>query len=72
MSKDKYTVRFLRIAEEDLWDIVSYIAPDNPGEAEEVVNKIEKKYSIACFKSFYRKCTERIRIQKNELSLPYR
>lgn len=42
MKKDKYSIRFLRIAEEDLIEIVSYIALDNPDAAEKLADKIEE------------------------------
>lgn len=42
MKKDKYSIRFLRIAEEDLIEIVSYIALDNPVAAEKLADKIEE------------------------------
>lgn len=41
MKKDKYSIRFLGIAEEDLIEIVSYIALDNPDAAEKLASKIE-------------------------------
>lgn len=42
MPKDKYSIRFLKIAEEDFAEIVSYIAADNPIAANAIANKIEK------------------------------
>lgn len=42
MPKSKYQIRFLSIAEEDLNEIASYIALDNPKAANELVTKIEE------------------------------
>ncbi|MGA9116679.1 MAG: type II toxin-antitoxin system RelE/ParE family toxin [Bacteroidota bacterium] len=42
MSRPKYDVRLLRIAENDLADILSYIAPERPSAALGQTAKIEK------------------------------
>ena len=44
MSQDKHTVRLLPVAEEDLTDLVSYIAVDNWRAAEAMASKIEKAF----------------------------
>jgi plasmid stabilization system protein ParE len=41
VTKSKYNIRLLKIAEEDLNEIISYIALDNPDAAENLANKIE-------------------------------
>lgn len=41
MTKPKFTVRLLRSAEEDLNDILEYIAADNPSAAAAVLDRIE-------------------------------
>ena len=46
MPKDKYRIRFLKIAEEDFTEIVSYIAADNPKAANAIVTKIEKNLEL--------------------------
>ena len=46
MSKDKYQIRFLRIAEEDFIEIVSFITHDNPSAANSIADKIEKNLEI--------------------------
>jgi len=46
MPKDKYQIRFLKIAVEDFAEIVSYIAADNPKAANAIANKIEKNLEI--------------------------
>jgi len=46
MSKTKYQVRLLKIAEEDFTEIVSYIAADNPSAANTLANKIEKNLEL--------------------------
>ena len=42
MSANRYQIRFLKIAEEDFTEIVSYIAADNPTAANAIADKIEK------------------------------
>ena len=42
MSSSKYSVRLLPIAEEDLREIISYIAAENMTAAYELVDRIEK------------------------------
>ncbi len=46
MPTDKYQIRFLRIAEEDFTEIISYIAADNPSAANTIANKIEKNLEL--------------------------
>ena len=46
MSKTKYQIRLLKIAEEDFTEIVSYIAADNPSAANTLANKIEKNLEL--------------------------
>jgi len=41
MPADKYQIRFLKIAEEDFTEIISYIAADNPKAANVIADKIE-------------------------------
>ena len=42
MPANKYQIRFLKIAEEDFTEIVSYISADNPTAANGIAEKIEK------------------------------
>ena len=44
MPADKYRVRFLKIAEEDFLEIISYIAADNITAAENLALKFEKNF----------------------------
>lgn len=46
MSRPEYPVRLLRVAEEDLTDIVTYIAADRPSAAEAIAAKIEKNLKL--------------------------
>jgi addiction module RelE/StbE family toxin len=46
MPTDKYQIRLLRIAEEDLTEIISYIAVDNPIAANALADKIEKNFEL--------------------------
>ena len=46
MPKDKYQIRLLRIAEEDLTEIISFIAADNPIAANTIADKIEKNIEL--------------------------
>ena len=46
MPKDKYQIRFLKIAEEDFAEIVSYIGVDNPKAANAIASKIEKNLEL--------------------------
>ena len=46
MPTDKYQVRFLKIAEEDFLEIISYIAADNIAAAENLARKIEKNLEL--------------------------
>ena len=45
MKKPEYSIRLLQAAEEDLNEIILYIAADNPAAAETLCNKIEKNLS---------------------------
>jgi len=42
VNKPKYTVRLLRVAEDDFNEIVTYIAAENRAAAEMIATKIEK------------------------------
>lgn len=42
MKRNKYSVRLLKIAEDDLYDIVSYIAVENKTASELIAARIEK------------------------------
>jgi toxin ParE1/3/4 len=46
MPIDKYQIRFLRIAEEDFTEIISYIAVENPVAANSLATKIEKNLEL--------------------------
>ena len=46
MSRPDYGVRLSRLAEEDLAEIVSYVAADRPSAAEEVAHRIEKTLQL--------------------------
>ena len=46
MSRSKYEVRLLRIAENDLADIVSYIAAERPSAAMGQMAKFEKSLGL--------------------------
>jgi len=46
VSQPDYSVRLLPAAEEDLTEIVLYIAADRPSAAEKVANTIEKKLQV--------------------------
>lgn len=46
MSRPEYSVRLLRAAEDDLREIVTYIAADRPSAAEALANKIEKNLTL--------------------------
>lgn len=45
MKRSKYTLRFLRAAEDDFQEIITYIALDSPSAAEALAAKIEKSLS---------------------------
>ena len=42
MSRSRYIIRLLRVAEEDLAEIVTYIAAENISAAEALLGRIEK------------------------------
>lgn len=46
MPRDKYQIRFLRVADEDLTEIISFIASDNPTAANAIADKIEKNIEL--------------------------
>lgn len=46
MPTDRYQIRLLRIAEEDLTEIISFIAADNPIAANAIADKIEKNIEL--------------------------
>lgn len=46
MSRPEYSVRLLRIAEDDLTEIVTYIAEDRPSAAEAIALKFEKNLAL--------------------------
>ena len=50
MSKNKYQIRYLPIAEKDLKEILSYIQNDNPEAALNLLNEIDE--NILQLKSF--------------------
>ena len=49
MNKPKYTVRLLRVAEDDFNDIITYIAEENRAAAEMTATKIEKNLTRLSF-----------------------
>jgi len=46
VSRRKCAIRVLRLAEEDLAEIMMYIAADKPSAAEDLAMKIEKNISL--------------------------
>lgn len=46
MRRPKYTVRLLRVAEDDLTEIVTYLAADRPSAAEALAAKVEKNLNL--------------------------
>jgi toxin ParE1/3/4 len=46
VKQPEYTIRLLRIAEDDLFEIVNYIAADRPSAAETLARKIEKDLNL--------------------------
>jgi toxin ParE1/3/4 len=42
----EYTIRFLRAAEDDLSEIINYIAADRPSAADVLATKIEKNLNL--------------------------
>lgn len=46
MSRPKYGIRLLRRAQEDLTEIVTYIAVDRPSAAEALATRIEKNLQL--------------------------
>jgi toxin ParE1/3/4 len=46
VSQPEYSVRLLRIAEDDLTEIVAYIAADRPSAGEQLATRIEKNLHL--------------------------
>jgi toxin ParE1/3/4 len=46
VKRPEYDIRLLRAAEDDLTEIVSYIAADRPSAADAVASKIEKNLAL--------------------------
>jgi plasmid stabilization system protein ParE len=46
VSRRKCAIRVLRLAEEDLAEIMMYVAADKPSAAEDLAKKIEKNISL--------------------------
>lgn len=46
MSTDKYEIRLLKIAEEDLNEIISFIAAENMSAALAIADQIEKDFEL--------------------------
>ncbi len=46
MSRRKYSIRFLQVAEDDLAAVITYIAADRPPAAEALATKIEKNIRL--------------------------
>lgn len=46
MSRRKYSIRFLQVAEDDLAETITYIAADRPLAAEALATKIEKNIRL--------------------------
>ncbi len=46
MSTDKYEIRLLKIAEEDLNEIISFIAAENASAALAIADQIEKDFEL--------------------------
>lgn len=49
MKKGKYGIRFLKIAEEDFAEIISYIAMDSPKSAAILAEKIIKEIEVLSY-----------------------
>ena len=46
MSRRKYKVRLLQIAEDDFAEIITYVSADRPSAAEALATKIEKNLKL--------------------------
>jgi toxin ParE1/3/4 len=46
VKRPDYTIRLLRIAEDDLFEIVNYMAADRPSAADALATKIEKNLNL--------------------------
>jgi len=49
VNKPKYTVRLLRVAEDDFNEMITYIAAENRAAAEMIATKIEKNLTRLSF-----------------------
>lgn len=46
MSRPEFSIKLIRVAEDDLREIVLYVAADRASAAEELANKIEKSITL--------------------------
>ena len=46
MSNAQYEIRLLRLAEEDLTEIISYVAADRPSVAEKLLSRFNLKLAV--------------------------
>ena len=46
MSRPKYKIKLLRIAEDDFSEIVTYVSADRPSAADALATKIEKNLNL--------------------------
>ena len=46
MSRPKYNIKLLRIAEDDFSEIVTYVSADRPSAADALATKIEKNLNL--------------------------
>ena len=46
MSRRKYSIRCLQVAEDDLAEVITYIAADRPSAAEALATKIERNIRL--------------------------
>lgn len=46
MNNAQYEIRLLRLAEEDLTEIISYVAADRPNVAEKLLDKFNNKLTV--------------------------
>ena len=46
MSRPEFSVKLVRVAEDDLREIVLYVAADRPSASEELANKLEKNIGL--------------------------
>lgn len=52
VSRANHEVRLLRVAEDDINDIVTYIAADNPDAALKLVDRIQQKLEQLAFSPY--------------------